>query len=80
MPWSRPADTYLSALPYTASLTAYRQPAFLYLAFAALFLSYFGAFYFLVDLIRSKLAMARDTDLPAVPLLRELRRRPLRTR
>ena len=27
------------------------------------------------DLIRSKLAMARDTDLPAVPLLRELRRR-----
>ena len=38
---------------YAALLIVKRHPAYLYLGFGALFLAYFGAFYFVVDLIRT---------------------------
>jgi hypothetical protein len=38
---------------YAAMLVVRRHPAYIYLGFGALFLTYFGAFYFVVDLIRT---------------------------
>lgn len=45
---------------YGASLRTYRHPAYLYFAFGALFLGYFGAFYFVVDLVHSVEDLARQ--------------------
>jgi hypothetical protein len=45
---------------YVGSLRAYRQPAYLYFSFGALFLAYFGSFYFLVDLIHAVEDVARQ--------------------
>src|SRR5262249_31784181 len=46
------ATAFLGLLLYTASLRAYRQPAYLYLSFAALFVGYFGAIDFTAILVR----------------------------
>ena len=51
------------------SLRATRLPAYLYCGFAALFLAYFGTFYFAADLVRSveeaaRRAMGYDRKLP----------------
>ncbi|WP_074317585.1 tetratricopeptide repeat protein [Singulisphaera sp. GP187] len=45
---------------YGALLRVYRQPAYLYFAFGSLFLGYFGAFYFMVDLVHSVEEVARQ--------------------
>ena len=45
---------------YSAGLRKTRAPAYLYFAFGALFLAYFGAFYFVVDLVRSVEEVARQ--------------------
>ena len=55
---------------YATSLRATRLPAYLYAGFAALFLAYFGAFYFAKDLVHSveeaaRRAMGYDRPLPA---------------
>lgn len=47
------ATAVLGLLLFAAMLRAYRHPSYLYLAFAALFVGYFGGFYFLVDLLRA---------------------------
>ncbi len=46
------ATALLGLALYAGSLRAYRQPAYLYFSFGALFLAYVGSVYFLVDLIR----------------------------
>jgi hypothetical protein len=60
----------LGLLLYASSLRATRKPAYLYCGFAALFLAYFGTFYFAKDLIRTveeaaRHAMGYDRRLPA---------------
>ena len=45
---------------YATSLRATRKPAYLYCGFAAIFLAYFGAFYFAQDLVRSVEEAARQ--------------------
>ena len=45
---------------YSAALSKTRKPAYLYFAFGALFLAYFGAFFFVVDLVRSVEEAARQ--------------------
>jgi hypothetical protein len=47
------ATALLGLALYAGALRAYRKPAYLYFGFGALFLAYFGSFYFLVDLIRA---------------------------
>src|SRR5205823_6315485 len=54
------ATALLGLALYASALRAYRQPAYLYFAFGALFLGYFGAFYFMVDLVRSVEEAARQ--------------------
>ena len=46
---------------YGSLLVFERHPAYLYLAFGALFLAYFGAFYFIVDLLHAVDEMIRGT-------------------
>ncbi|MDR3637438.1 MAG: tetratricopeptide repeat protein [Isosphaeraceae bacterium] len=43
----------LGLVLFATMLRAYRQPAFLYLGFASLFVGYFGAYDFLVELLRA---------------------------
>lgn len=54
------ATALLGLALYGALLRADRHPAYLYFAFGSLFLGYFGAFYFLVDLVHSVEEFARQ--------------------
>jgi tetratricopeptide (TPR) repeat protein len=54
---------------YSTSLRSTRKPAYLYCGFAAMFVAYFGAFYFAKDLVRSveeaaRQALGYDRPLP----------------